>query len=284
MLMQENSATLYVVATPIGNLADFSERARDTLNTVSLILAEDTRHSQKLCNHYGIKTPLKSLHEHNEQERVAEVIARLQKGDSLALISDAGTPLISDPGYRLVDAAHAAGIRVLAVPGPCAMTAALSVSGQATDRFVFEGYLPAKAAARRQRLDELAAETRTLVFYETPHRLAAMLEDMSACLGAERQATLAKELSKQFEQNVRGTLVELQAWLAADPKRAQGEFVIVVAGNPRPPAADDPRPLLKHLLQYVPVKTAAAIAADISSHSRNELYKLALELAKSDGD
>lgn len=282
--MHGNRTALYIVATPIGNLADFSERGRETLDSVNLILAEDTRHSQKLCSHYGIQTPLLSLHEHNEQERVDALIARLRGGESMALISDAGTPLISDPGYRLVAAVHEAGIPVLAVPGPSAVTAALSVSGQATDRFVFEGYLPARAAARRRRLTELAAEPRTLVFYETPHRLAATLEDMCEVFTPARQATLVKELSKQFEQSVRGPLSALGEWLAADPKRGQGEFVIVVAGNPEPPAADDPRPLLKSLLRHVPVKTAAAIAAEVSTCPRNKLYKMALEMAKDESD
>lgn len=280
--MHENSAALYVVATPIGNLADFSGRARETLADVSLILAEDTRHSQKLCSHYGIQVPLLSLHEHNEKERVDELIARLQRGESMALISDAGTPLISDPGYRLVDAAHAAGIRVLAIPGPSAVTAALSVSGQATDRFVFEGYLPSRPAARRQRLAELVTETRTLVFYEVPHRLVATLEDMAGIFGSERQVTIAKELSKKFEQNARGSLTALREWLAADPRRLQGEFVLVVAGNPQPPAADDPRPLLRSLLRRVSVKTAAAVAAEVSTYSRNELYRMALEMVNSE--
>lgn len=279
--MAENTGSLYVVATPIGNLADFSERARNTLAAVDRILAEDTRYSQRLLNHYGITTPLQSLHEHNEQQCIDELLLRLLAGESMALISDAGTPLISDPGYRLVSAAHGAAIRVLAIPGPSAMIAALSVAGQPTDRFIFEGYLPAKPAARRQRLMELVTENRTLVFYETPHRLTAMLTDAAEIFGAERRATLAKELTKQFEQSVQSTLAGLQDWLAFDPKRSQGEFVLVVAGNPQPPVTDDPVPLLRSLLKHVPVKTAVVIAAEVSTHSKNELYKIALELQQS---
>ena len=277
--MQENQAVLYIVATPIGNLGDCSDRARSILAQVSLILAEDTRHSQKLLNHYAIQTPLLSLHEHNEQQRVDELISRLQQGESMALISDAGTPLISDPGYRLVTAAHGAGIVIHAVPGPSAMIAALSVAGQPTDRFVFEGYLPARQAARRKRLQELASESRTLVFYESPHRLDDMLADCIGALGAGRQATLCKELTKQHERNICGTLPELRQWLTADSKRGQGEFVIVVAGSPESTDAADPRPLLRSLLRHdVPVKTAAAVAAEITGQSKNELDQLALEM------
>lgn len=279
--MQKNQAVLYIVATPIGNLGDLGERARMLLREVNLILAEDTRHSQKLLTHYAIQTPLLSLHEHNEQQRMEELVARLQQGESMALISDAGTPLISDPGYRLVSAAHAAGIAVRAIPGPSAMVAALSVAGQPTDRFVFEGYLPARQVARRKRLAELATETRTLVFYESPHRLEAMLADCAGTLGEDRPATLCKELTKQHEQNVRGNLVELQQWLAADPKRGQGEFVLVVAGCPASTDEEDPRPLLRSLLRHdVPVKTAAAVAAEVSGHSKNALYQLALDMMK----
>ncbi len=271
---------LYVVATPIGNLGDLSERARTTLRQVDLILAEDTRHSQKLLSHHAIQTPLLSLHEHNEQQRLDALIDRLQQGETLALISDAGTPLISDPGYRLVSAAHAAGIVVRVVPGPSALAAALSVAGQPTDRFVFEGYLPAKSAARRQRLTALASETRTLVFYETPHRLGAMLADAADVMGSDRQATLCKELSKQFEQNVRGTLTELADWLLADAGRGQGEFVIVIAGNTIADDSADPRPLLRSLLRHLPLKTAVTVAAEVSDEPRNRLYKIALALSR----
>ncbi len=281
--MTDHDGCLYVVATPIGNLSDFSERAQTILGQVTQILAEDTRHSYRLLSHYAITTPLQSLHEHNEQQRIEQLLARLTAGESLALISDAGTPLISDPGYRLVRAAQAAGVRVVAIPGPSALTAALSVAGQPTDRFVFEGYLPAKQAARRARLVELVAEPRTLVFYETPHRLSAMLADAVTQFGGGREATLVKELTKQHECSIATTLAGLRDWLAADARRGQGEFVLIVAGNPQPPAADDPRPLLRSLLAHVPVKTAAAIAAEVSAHSKNELYKLALEMMEERG-
>jgi len=277
------NGSLYIVATPIGNLADCSEHAREILAGVALILAEDTRHSRKLLNHYRIGTPMMSLHEHNEHRRLEELVDRLQQGEDLALISDAGTPLISDPGYRLVAAAHAAGVPVMSVPGPSALTAALSVAGLPTDRFVFEGYLPGRQAARRRRLAELVDEPRTLVFYEAPHRLEAMLADAAAMFSADRAASLCKELSKQHERTVSATLGELRAWLSADPRHAQGEFVIVVAGNTDAPAADDPRPLLRSLLRHdVSVKTAAAIVSEVSDHSRNELYQLALEIVNSE--
>lgn len=271
---------LYVVATPIGNLADLSFRAQTVLAGVQLILAEDTRHSTRLLNHYGINTPLLSLHEHNEQERLPEVLDRLVRGEALALISDAGTPLISDPGYRLVSAAHERGITVTAVPGPSALVAALSIAGQPTDRFVFEGYLPSKRGARHRRLELLAGETRTLVFYESPHRLADMLADMAVSFGGGRPATLLKELTKQYEQAIRGTLAEIRDWLAADPKRGQGEFVLVVAGNPAPVREADPRPLLRSLRRHLSLKKAVAVAAEVSGQPRNELYDLALALER----
>lgn len=268
---------LFVVATPIGNLADFTARAQTVLASVQQILAEDTRHSAKLLKAYGINTPLLSLHEHNEEVRTTEALERLARGEALALISDAGTPLISDPGFRLVCAVRDRNLAVTAIPGPSALTAALSIAGQPTDRFVFEGYLPARAGARRNRLDALAGEARTLVFYESPHRLMDTLQDLKTCFGDTRSATLLKELTKQHEQGIRGTIAELQAWLTADPKHGQGEFVLVVAGNPAPPAADDPRPLLRTLRKHLSVKQAVAAAAEISGRPRNELYKLALE-------
>ncbi len=268
---------LFVVATPIGNLADFTARAQTVLAGVQQILAEDTRHSAKLLKAYGISTPLLSLHEHNEEVRTTEVLERLARGEALALISDAGTPLISDPGFRLVCAVRDRNLAVTAIPGPSALTAALSIAGQPTDRFVFEGYLPARAGTRRNRLDALAGEARTLVFYESPHRLMDTLQDLKTCFGETRSATLLKELTKQHEQGIRGTIAELQAWLALDPKHGQGEFVLVVAGNPAPPAAGDPRPLLRTLRKHLSVKQAVAAAAEISGRPRNELYKLALD-------
>jgi 16S rRNA (cytidine1402-2'-O)-methyltransferase len=278
----ERPGVLYVVATPIGNLEDMSPRARQVLAEVALIAAEDTRHSGQLLAHFGIHTPMISLHDHNEAERVPQLIDKLQQGQSLALISDAGTPLISDPGFELVRAAQAAGLRVSPVPGPCALVAALSAGGLPTDRFVFEGFLPAKAAARRQRLTELAYERRTLVLYESVHRLEESLQDMQTTFGAERRAVLARELTKLHESLRVGTLAELCEWARQDPAAGKGEAVLLLAGAetvPSPAAQIEPEVLLKILLEELPLKQAAALAARITGAGRNELYKRALEIS-----
>ncbi|MFP5505150.1 MAG: 16S rRNA (cytidine(1402)-2'-O)-methyltransferase [Gammaproteobacteria bacterium] len=270
---------LYVVATPIGNRADITARALEVLGTVTRVLAEDTRHSGTLLRALGIATPLLSLHEHNEQAQVDSLLGRLRAGEDLALISDAGTPLISDPGYRLVRAARQAGITVVPVPGPSALIAALSVAGLPTDRFVFEGFLPPKATARRARLQALAAEPRTLVFYEASHRIQECVADLAAAFGAVREAVIARELTKNFEQVQSGALGELEAWLAADPNRLRGEFVVLVAGAPEPEETDvgpEARRVLAVLLRDLPVKQAAALAAEITGARRNALYQLAL--------
>lgn len=280
--MAEQPGVLYVVATPIGNLEDMSPRARQVLAEVALIAAEDTRHSGQLLAHFGIHTPMISLHDHNEAERVPQLIDKLQQGQSLALISDAGTPLISDPGFELVRAAQAAGLRVSPVPGPCALVAALSAGGLPTDRFVFEGFLPAKAAARRQRLTELAYERRTLVLYESVHRLEESLQDMQTTFGAERRAVLARELTKLHESLRVGTLAELCEWARQDPAAGKGEAVLLLAGAetvPSPAAQIEPEVLLKILLEELPLKQAAALAARITGAGRNELYKRALEIS-----
>lgn len=274
---------LYVVATPIGNRADITQRALDVLGAVARVLAEDTRHSGTLLRSLGIATPLVSLHEHNEQAQVDGLLARLRAGEDLALISDAGTPLISDPGYRLVRAARQAGVTVVPVPGPSALIAALSVAGLPTDRFVFEGFLPPKAAARRGRLQALAAESRTLVFYEASHRIQESLADLAEIFGAGREAVIARELTKNFEQVESATLAELNAWLAADANRLRGEFVVLVAGAPAAEEADiDPeaRRVLDILRRELPVKQAAALAAEITGARKNALYQLALAEAK----
>lgn len=274
---------LYVVATPIGNRADITQRALDVLGAVARVLAEDTRHSGTLLRSLGIATPLVSLHEHNEQAQVDGLLARLRAGEDLALISDAGTPLISDPGYRLVRAARQAGVTVVPVPGPSALIAALSVAGLPTDRFVFEGFLPPKAAARRGRLQALAAESRTLVFYEASHRIQECLADLAEIFGAGREAVIARELTKSFEQVQSATLAELNAWLAADANRLRGEFVVLVAGAPAAEEADiDPeaRRVLDILRRELPVKQAAALAAEITGARKNALYQLALAEAK----
>lgn len=277
--MSEKGGVLYVVATPIGNLGDLGQRAIETLRTVDLIAAEDTRHSRPLLQHYGIRTPLQSCHEHNEAQISPRLVAQLQAGQRIALISDAGTPLVSDPGYQLVRAAIEAGVPVLAVPGPSALIAALSVSGLPTDRFRFEGFLPAKAGARRERLQALAAETATLVFYESSHRIQACLADMAAAFGDARHAVLARELTKRFEQTERGAISHLLQWLQADANRRKGEFVVMVQGAAAAGQdAAETRRILGILLKHLPVKAAAAAAAEITGERRNALYELALEL------
>lgn len=273
--------TLYVVATPIGNLDDISARALKVLADVSLIAAEDTRHSVRLLQHFGIQTPLAACHEHNEREQGGRFLTKLQAGEDVALISDAGTPLISDPGYHLVRQARAAGIAVVPVPGACALIAALSAAGLPSDRFVFEGFLPAKAVGRRGRLEALVDEPRTLIFYEAPHRVLECIEDMVAIFGDERPALLARELTKAFETLKGLPLGELREFVASDSNQQRGECVLLVAGKPAPESdeAVDAQTLrvLDLLLAELPVKRAAALAAEITGARKNQLYQLALE-------
>jgi 16S rRNA (cytidine1402-2'-O)-methyltransferase len=278
--MTGKAGVLYVVATPIGNLQDITARAIDTLGRVALVAAEDTRHSRKLLAHYGIGTPLLALHEHNEREQTQKLLARLAAGEDVALISDAGTPLISDPGFYLVRAARAAGLLVVAVPGASACIAALSIAGLPTDRFVFEGFLPSKQVARAKRLQALQDESRTLVFYESSHRIVACLADMVATLGGEREAVLARELTKTFETTRGGSLQELHDWLLEDDNQQRGEFVIMVHGRSGQPDSIDAadRHVLEVLLQELPLKQAAALAAKITGLPRNRLYDYGLEL------
>jgi 16S rRNA (cytidine1402-2'-O)-methyltransferase len=266
--------TLYVVATPIGNLGDLSPRALDALKSVAAVCAEDTRHTRQLLAHYGVEKPLLALHEHNEDEVAGKLVARLLGGDALALVSDAGTPLVSDPGYRLVRAARAAGIKVSPLPGPCAFVAALSVAGLPSDRFVFEGFLPAKAGARRERLAKLASEPRTLVFYESAHRIAEALDDCVAAFGEARRAVLARELTKLFETVLDGALAELRAKVAADPNQRKGEFVLLVqgVGDDADAKAIEGRRLYAKLAEHLPPSTAAKLAAEISGAPRKSLY------------
>jgi 16S rRNA (cytidine1402-2'-O)-methyltransferase len=280
--MTGKAGVLYVVATPIGNLQDITARAIDTLGRVALVAAEDTRHSRKLLAHYGIGTPLLALHEHNEREQTQKLLARLAAGEDVALISDAGTPLISDPGFYLVRAARAAGLLVVAVPGASACIAALSIAGLPTDRFVFEGFLPSKQVARAKRLQALQDESRTLVFYESSHRIVACLADMVATLGGEREAVLARELTKTFETTRGGSLQELHDWLLEDDNQQRGEFVIMVHGRSGQPDSIDAadRHVLEVLLQELPLKQAAALAAKITGLPRNRLYDYGLELKK----
>lgn len=269
---------LYVVATPIGNLADMTPRAIETLRSVAVIAAEDTRHSSRLTQHFGIPTPLMALHDHNERDRSAALIQRLKAGDSVALISDAGTPLISDPGYNLVHAVRQAGLTVVPVPGACAVIAALSAAGLATDRFVFEGFLPAKTQGRRTRLAELKTETRTQVFYEAPHRLLDCLMDMQAVLGDEREVVLARELTKTFETFHGAPLKELVDFVRVDPNQQRGECVLLVAGHRPDPEALPANALavLDALLEELPVSQAAKLAARITGLKKNRLYEAAL--------
>jgi len=280
--VSQRPGVLYVVATPIGNLEDISARALKVLAAVDIVAAEDTRHSGTLLGHFGIHAGLISLHDHNEAERAPLLVTRLLAGESVALISDAGTPLISDPGFDLVRAARAAGITVTPIPGASALVAALSVSGLPTDRFVFEGFLPAKQSARRERLAVLAGDARTLVFYESVHRLKDSLEDMAAVFGPERSAVLARELTKLHEGVLEASLRALAEWAARDPAAGKGEVVVMVAGaavvEGRALDADAER-VLKLLLAELPVKQAATLAAAITGLNKNPLYQRALELS-----
>lgn len=278
--------TLYVVATPIGNLDDMSARALKVLREVSLIAAEDTRHSMRLLQHFGIATPLAACHEHNERDQGGRFLARLQIGQDVALISDAGTPLISDPGFHLVRQARAAGVRVVPVPGPCALIAALSAAGLPSDRFVFEGFLPAKAAARQARLQQLKEEPRTLIFYEAPHRILECLEDLERIMGGERLAVLARELTKAFETLKGLPLAELRAWVAADANQQRGECVLLLAGWQAPEGkgeiTTEALRVLDLLLGEMPLKRAAALAAEITGIRKNLLYQAALDRSERD--
>jgi 16S rRNA (cytidine1402-2'-O)-methyltransferase len=274
-MTEQRAGRLWVVATPIGNLEDLSVRAQETLRRVALIAAEDTRHSAPLLARYGIATRLVALHEHNERDEADRLVARMSAGEDIALICDAGTPLVSDPGFRLVRAARAAGIAVSPVPGACAAIAALSVAGLPSDRFVFEGFLPAKAAARRERLGELAAETRTLVFYESSHRVRESLDDMAAVFGATRPAVLARELTKLFETVIDGDLAGVIARVAADPNQERGEFVLLVGGRPDDEDARlaEGRRVFALLRGELPPARAAKLAAAITGAARKALYE-----------
>ena len=273
---------LYVVATPIGNASDISARALAILREVDGVLAEDTRYSRRLLSVHGIETRLSPLHDHNERRMAAQVVRRLEKGEHLALVCDAGTPLINDPGLHVVRRVRERGGSVLPIPGPCALVCALSVSGLPTDRFVFEGFPPARRTARRRRLEALRREPRTLVFYEAPHRVEDTLADLSEVFGGTRDAVLAKELTKRHERVRGGTLDELRAWLRMRAEHVRGEFVILVAGareEDSGPPPDEVRVLLAELMKDLPVKRAVEIARRLTRRDRNVLYRLALEVA-----
>lgn len=267
---------LYVVATPIGNLEDMSYRAVRILSEVNLIAAEDTRHSKPLLVHYGIDTPMQALHEHNEEQQTERILARIVKGEAIALISDAGTPLISDPGYRLVRAAREADVAVFAVPGPSAVTSALSVAGLPSDRFAFEGFLPAKTAQRTKRLKALHKEARTLVFFESSHRIESTLADMVAVFGPQRLAAVCRELTKKFETVLRAPLVGLKEQIAADTNQTRGEFVVIVEGHESDQSESlaNAETMSKALLEFLPASQAARVAAKLNDVPRRDVYKL----------
>lgn len=276
------AGALYVVATPIGNLGDLSPRARAVLAGVDRICAEDTRVSASLLAHFGLRKPMQALHEHNETRIVGGLIEDLRGGASLALVSDAGTPLVSDPGYALVAAARAAALPVFAVPGASAVLAALSICGLPTDRFVFEGFLPSKATARRARLQALAAEPRTLVLYESSHRITDCADDCAGVL-ASRRVCIARELTKRFEESALMPAEHLPAWIAADSNRQRGEFVLVVEGAPAEAsdAAEVDR-VLTLLLRELPVSAAARLGAELTGRPRRALYDRALQMTAAD--
>ncbi|MFQ1008180.1 16S rRNA (cytidine(1402)-2'-O)-methyltransferase [Gilliamella apicola] len=272
--------TLYIVATPIGNLDDITLRAINTLKRVDLIAAEDTRHSGLLLQHLGIKAKLFSLHDHNEQEKAHVLIEKLQSGISIALVSDAGTPLINDPGYHLVKACRENDIKVVPIPGACAAIAALSVAGLPSDKFIYEGFLPAKSKARQDSLVSLITEPRTMIFYESTHRLLETLKDMQTIFGADKQIVLAKELTKTWETIVSFPVNELIDWLNQDASRQKGEFVLIVAGYTESNKDIDPKAIntLKLLQKELPLKKAAAITAEIYGLKKNQLYQIGLNL------
>ena len=279
-MMKKIPGILYIVATPMGNLGDMTVRAIEILKTVDCIAAEDTRHSKPLLQHFLISTPLMALHEHNEREKSAYFIERLQQGESIAIISDAGTPLISDPGYFIVREARRAGIQVVPIPGACAAITALSAAGFPTDRFSFEGFLPAKEQARCQRLESLRQDARTLVFYESPHRVLDCLQNMETVFGSAREAVVARELTKMFETIQHGKLAELVEWMKQDKNQQRGEFVLIVAGFEKDEQMDDDTSvddMLKILLEELPLKQAADLAARISGRRKNDLYQRALK-------
>ena len=271
--------TLYIVATPIGNLEDLSPRAQRILSSVDLILAEDTRHSARLLHAFDIRTRTLAFHENNEERMTGRIISRLAAGSSVALIADAGTPLISDPGFKLVRQAHAQNIPVSPVPGPAALIAALSAAGVAPGKFLFEGFAPARAEARRKRMAALAGVAHTLVFYEAPHRIKAFLADAATIFGPGREASIARELTKKFETIRQGTLGGLIEWMEQDPDQGRGEFVVIIAGAGKEHAdIAELTTLLNVLLKSLSLKQAVRIATELSGAPRNDIYDLAVSL------
>ncbi|WP_314721318.1 16S rRNA (cytidine(1402)-2'-O)-methyltransferase [Haemophilus pittmaniae] len=279
--MNDLSGILYIVATPIGNLSDITQRALQTFAEVDLIAAEDTRHSGLLLSHYGIKKPFFALHDHNEQEKAQVLVEKLKNGTHIALISDAGTPLISDPGFHLVRQCREAGIKVVPLPGACAAITALCASGIASDRFCFEGFLPAKSKARKDKLESLIEEERTLIFYESTHRILETLADMQEVLGEDRYVVLAREITKTWETIVGDRLSALRQWLSEDANRTKGEMVVIVEGKAKlDKEAEFSVQAIKALClisQELPLKKAAAIVAELYGYKKNALYQFGLD-------
>lgn len=280
--MAKENGFLYVVATPIGNLDDISQRAISTLQQVDWIAAEDTRHTGRLLSHLGISAKTIALHDHNEKQRAASIIQKCLAGEQVALVSDAGTPLISDPGYSLVRQCRDAGVRVIPIPGPCALITALCAAGLPTDKFHFIGFLLPKSQQRQNQLADVPAGVGTIICYDTARRIKDSLQDVTAVFGAERELVLAKELTKTFEHLEYGTAAQITAWLEADPQRCQGEMVLMIA--PTPKAANEISEAVQHtlriLLAELPLKQAAALAAQIHNEKKNHLYQLALSWSK----
>ncbi|MBA0214243.1 16S rRNA (cytidine(1402)-2'-O)-methyltransferase [Pectobacterium brasiliense] len=281
-----SASTLYIVPTPIGNLGDITQRALAVLASVDLIAAEDTRHTGLLLQHFAINARLFALHDHNEQQKADVLLAKLQSGQSIALVSDAGTPLINDPGYHLVRRCREAGVRVVPLPGACAAITALSASGLASDRFCYEGFLPAKTKGRKDKLRELGEETRTLIFYESTHRLLDSLQDISEVLGAERYVVLAREITKTWESIHGAPVGELLAWVKEDQNRRKGEMVLIVEGHQTDDSALSAEALrtLTLLRAELPLKKAAALAAEIHGVKKNALYRYGLEQEGDSGE
>jgi len=277
--MAENQ--LYVVATPIGNLADISERAHQVFEAVDIIAAEDTRHTKRLLNHLGINKQLIAVHDHNESQAAAVLIDRLGQGQNVALVSDAGTPLIADPGYHVLKEVVQAGFNVVPVPGACAVITALCASALPTDRFIFDGFLPPKTGARQQYFQSIQAEERTLVVYESPHRIVASLQDMKTVLGDEKEIVVARELTKTFETFLRGSISDVLSQVEADSNQQKGEFVLMIRGAPQAKKQDvSPEAIefLKVLAEELPLKQAAALTAKATGFKKNKLYQIGLDL------